>query len=494
MDRHFFSSFLCSFSFFLTAWTLPVQAIPYTTESVQSGVWSDLSRIENRIDFSTNSAIVSIQAFVANTHSAGQDCVWASGLSFEERSIGTRVVYGPLHAVGLPSRLTDPLGKTLPSGYGRLRSDYRLDTGASGSKSAAMFAAFSPQLPKKLELATGFVHEHESLSGIVTFGIINANDRRFRLDVFAEKALLPSRAAIAWFSVPPPLPRREQKLYAISTSAALPHFSATIDLAFSDQDYSGKGWHLGGTASARKESFLVDLAADYTTSGFTDTEGISRGAGLRAFLETRLKGPSASLSLGINAASYDSPTLEDTIKLKIAYIPSEAARKNNLETRPFMTFRVKSLTAETQVTEEDVGSWIPSFQFRLNNLMGKASLSEKVGFKLTPLTFALESFSCGVDATFPIQIRKRSEFRLAELKGSISMKTATADSPVFAGRLGMEWNVQGGWVNLSVGTDDSATAEKLLAALDNSGSAFGPWNVSLSWRFEERSPPPILVR
>jgi len=494
MDRHYFSALAYSVFILSPALDRSVHAMPYTTESVQSGIWTDLSRIENRADFSLDSAIVSIHAFAADQRSSEFERPLVSGISLEERLIGTRLAYGQLHAVGLPARLADPLGKTLPSAYGRLRSDYRLDTGASGAKPAAAFASFSPKLPAMFELATGFMYEPEkTLSGIVSFGIIHAIDKRLRLDVFSEKALLPSRVADAWFSVPPPLPRREQELFAISTSAALPFFSATFDLAWSDQHFSGKGWHFGGTTSARKDMLLVDIATDYTTSRFTDTEGTSRGSGLRAFIETKYKSPSATFSLGFDAAGYDSLALKDTVKLKFAYVASDTTGKNSPKT-PHSPFRLKSVATETQVTEEDIGTWIPSFQFRMNHFMDKASWSEKVGIELIPLGFSIESFSCGVDATLPIEIRRRSESGSAELKASIAMKTRSTESPVFSGRLGLEWKVKGGGVRMSFGTDDPASVEELLASLEKSDSAFGPWTASLSWRFEERSPSPTLVR
>lgn len=499
MDRHYFSALVCSAFIISSVMDPTLQAGPYTTESVQSGAWTDLSRFENRVQFSLDSTLVSVYAFACDQRSSTRESAWVSGLSIEERWIGTRVVYGPLRAVGLPSRLTDPLGKTLSAGYGRLRSDYRPDTGATGPKPSSIYASFSPKLPAKLELSLGLNLEMEhTLSGIASFGIIHANDRRLRTDLFAAKAKFPSRMADAWFSTSPPLPRREQELFAISTSAAIPYFSTTFDFAWSNQDFSGKGWYFGGTTSARMSQVTVDLAMDYTTTRFTDTVGTSRGAGLRAFIETRLKNPNSSIALGIDMARYDSLSMKDTAKLKFAYIPSEVTGGNRRKLHPNPPFGLTSLTTGIIVSEADTGLWFPSFQFHMHHISGKTNLSEKFDFELSPNTFALAFFSFGLNATVPFEIDTRSKSGLAGLNGNIAIKKPAAESALLSCSVGFEWKIRNGRIQVSIGTDDSVTAETVFAPLfpapKSSNSAFGPWTVRLGWRFEERRPTPILIR
>ena len=494
MDRHYFSVLVYSALILLPTLDRSVQAMPFTTESVQSGEWSDLARIDNRIDFSLDSPIISIHAFAADQHSSAHESLRTFGLSVDEQIIGTRIVCGPLKEVGLPARLMDPLAKTVPSGYGRLRPDFRLDTGASGSKPSALFTSFSPRLPNQLELSTGITYgPDESFTGVASFGVFHAIDRRVRFDVLATRSILPPRVADAWFSVPPPLPRREQELFAISTSAAIPILSAALDLAWSDQHFSGKGWHIGGTTNVRNSAFSTDISADYTSSRFTDTEGVSRGSGLRASFETRLKRPSSSITHGINAAIYDSPLLNDMVTLEFAYLPSEASSKKDRRFQPYSPFKLKAFTTEAVFTEVDVGTWTPSFKFRVNHVFGNTTLSEKAGFDIIPNTFGIESFTCGLDATIPFEKRRLAEFGMAELDASISMKKAITESLVFSCRIGVEWKVRSGGIHLSFGTNDSATAENLLTSFDRSKSAFGPWTINLGWRFEESRPPAVLI-
>jgi hypothetical protein len=186
--------------------------------------------------------------------------------------------------------------------------------------------------------------------------------------------------------------------------------------------------------------------------------------------------------------------LDDTIKLKFVFIPSEASGKTNRRPRPSSPFNFKAFTADTLFTGQESGLWIPSFQFRMNHTLGHAIISEKAGLELDPKTFASHHFSYGVEAAIPLGKKNQSEPGLAELNTRFAVKLESSESPVYSCRLGAEWKVRNGGINVNFGTDDSATAEKLFTSFKGSKSAFGPWTLSLSWRFEESSPPSVLIR
>jgi hypothetical protein len=216
------------------------------------------------------------------------DALFADGLTFFGGGIyhpptGSRLLFGPLEAGGLPARLKNIYARGAPfvSAHSRYAVDLKTEPAASDENDFAVYLAAPPW--GWLSLFSAFSVEGEQGRASFTAGARMAFSNRVQVfaEGFYQRSTLAGRAASSWFSATPPLPEREGQLYAGTFRLLSPLVSAAADAAYSETFAFGRGAYWNAALQLGSRPWRFSCAVDATTPRFVDRAGAAPGEGLR---------------------------------------------------------------------------------------------------------------------------------------------------------------------------------------------------------------------
>jgi hypothetical protein len=103
----------------------------------------------------------------------------------------------------------------------------------------------------------------------------------FRLEGFYTQKTLVPRKAQSWFSLSPPLPERDFRIYALGTVLNTPFFALASDLAFSETFAYGRDLYANAAIRFGNRPWRFSVAADGAGSRFVGRDGTAVKEGFR---------------------------------------------------------------------------------------------------------------------------------------------------------------------------------------------------------------------
>jgi hypothetical protein len=202
------------------------------------------------------------------------------------RNTGSRFLYGVLEEWGLSARLKNTWAKSLayPAARKPLGADLKTEYSATGTNETYGYlsagrlggSAFSvaPYVSLWIEDDTTPAFGAGLDTQIAKVGL--------RLEGFYTRKTLPPKTISTWFSETPPLPERDAELYGAGLLFSSPWFSLAADGALSRVFGRGEDYYGSLAVSLGKKPWLLSMGVEAAGEKFSDREGSSIGAGLRA--------------------------------------------------------------------------------------------------------------------------------------------------------------------------------------------------------------------
>jgi hypothetical protein len=209
---------------------------------------------------------------------------------------GSRLLYGILDEWGLPARLRNPWGKSVPAAETRRLSSADLKTEASSVKKPAAYL-YLGTLPLGKFRFFGAAQIDGKLAPAFNGGLelTPAKKTRLGLEGFYTGAALPPEKPVSWFSEKPPLPKREFALYGLNFFCDTPFAGLSSDWAYSETFAFGRDIYGSLALRLGDRPWRLSLGADGAGSRFSDREGTAIGAGVRTALTAERRGKGSSL-------------------------------------------------------------------------------------------------------------------------------------------------------------------------------------------------------
>ncbi|MDR1947817.1 MAG: hypothetical protein LBQ38_00320 [Spirochaetaceae bacterium] len=212
------------------------------------------------------------------------------------RQTGSRLLYGLLEEWGLPARLRNPWGKSVPAAETRRPSAADLRTTISTLKKPQAYLYLgSPPLGNLRFFGTAQIDG--DLSHALSGGLEATPAKKTQLGIegFYTGAALASSKPSAWFSEKPPLPERDFKLYGLNLFFNRPLIGLSSDLAYSETFAFGRDMYGSLALRLGDRPWRFSLGADGAGSRFSDRDGTAVGAGFRSALTVERRGKRSSL-------------------------------------------------------------------------------------------------------------------------------------------------------------------------------------------------------
>ncbi len=209
------------------------------------------------------------------------------------RSSESRLLYGPLRAQGLATRLSDPWNRGPAYADARLPSSADLDTEAAPSRDSATFLGLGTprEAPTRAYLNT--MIEADRHAQIIAGAESHAGDAGYgRVEALYAPRRLEARQPDTWFAAEPPLPARDASLYALGFLLRGPALALGADGAISTNFAEGIGSYGSAALRLGAKPWSVSAVLDGADQRFRGGDGELAGQALRAALrlDRTLKG------------------------------------------------------------------------------------------------------------------------------------------------------------------------------------------------------------
>jgi hypothetical protein len=226
---------------------------------------------------------------------------------------GSRILYGLQDELGLPARLRNPWARSVPLAEDRKASINDLETDPSSTKKEELYLYLkSPPLGPFAGFASVLVDRDFRIAAGGGGALRLGKKLDLGLEGFYTGRELAPRDGSSWFAIPPPLPARDFRLYALGLFVSVPGFDFASDWAFSQTFANGRDLYGSLSLRFRFLPWTLSLAADGAGSRYVDRAGSASGAGFRTAGRLERRGKRSSLlRLGISlrgpepGASFD---------------------------------------------------------------------------------------------------------------------------------------------------------------------------------------------
>ncbi|MDR1410676.1 MAG: hypothetical protein LBI91_00560, partial [Spirochaetaceae bacterium] len=342
---------------------------------------------------------------------------------------GSRLLYGTLEEWGLPARLRNPWGKSLPFADARkpMAADLRTEPSSTAETESYLYLGspwlnlFSPNTLFRPYATAQFdgVFNHSFGAGLDTQ--LPAKTGLRAEGVYTGRRLAPRKAS-AWFSETPPLPERDTRLYGLGLFFGSPFFSVAADGALSETFAWGRGLYGSTALRLWGRPWELNLGISGAEERFVDRAGTAVGAAFRAAGRFEWKWRRTSFirgGLDIRAPKLGGDFNRGAFSLYYRF-PS------NLRTGGFLPFRPVRVSAE--------------FSRDARNRDRIADRAETgIGFNLGSFGFGFQGSVSGVSAAEtegtipPLPVPAPWEFGAAKISGNISFPVSFLSFRVKAG-------------------------------------------------------------
>jgi hypothetical protein len=194
----------------------------------------------------------------------------------------SRLLWGIQDEYGLPARIRNVWAKSLPYVEYHKPASRELKTETASTKEPETYLHLGfPVLGPFSGYAA--VNLDEELVPAYSSGteLRWGKSSLFRLEGFYTQKTLPPRKAQAWFSVSPPLPEREFRIYALGTVLDTPAFGLASDMAYSETFAYGQDMYGNFALRFGSRPWRFSLAADGAGSRFVGRDGAAVQEGFR---------------------------------------------------------------------------------------------------------------------------------------------------------------------------------------------------------------------
>jgi hypothetical protein len=268
--------------------------LPVQTEMLWSGSWEKDGNLANRADLRLGAQGFTLRAQELDRRAsvfkegweenwAAQSPAFSGGLY--HRATGSRALYGVLEEWGLSARLRNTWAKSLayPAARKPLGADLKTEYSATGKDEAYLYLAGGRLGGAVSTVPSAALWIGENAAPAFGAGLDTRLGRlALRTEGFYTRKTLPASTASTWFSEPPPLPERDSEIYGAGVLLTSPWFAVSADGALSQVFGWGSGYYGSFAASVGSKPWQLSLGAEAAGEKFSDRDGKSIGAGLRA--------------------------------------------------------------------------------------------------------------------------------------------------------------------------------------------------------------------
>ena len=329
----------------------------------------------------------------------------------------SRLLYGVLDEYGLPSRIKNVWAKSPPfSEYRKpIMSDLRLSY-SSNPPETYLYLGF-PQLGAFSGFAFAQINNGDFSPAFGT-GLEWRPSRTFnlRLEGFYTQQVLEPRTPSAWFSVSPPLPEREFRLFGFAAAFDTVKWGMAADFALSETFAFGRGFYGNAALRFGSKPWKFSFAADAVVSRYVGRDGNITNPGLR--LAGRLERSWIRSGLFRFDAVFRSPGIEETFErgnISLFFRPS-APRGRAVPLFRFTraSFSLNRNAVNPLKTEDSLdaalGFNIRSLRMVLSGKLNSRSALDDTNIFSLPIFEGFESSKISLEAAFGI---KNVSFRIS---------------------------------------------------------------------------------
>jgi hypothetical protein len=206
---------------------------------------------------------------------------------------GSRLLGGILEEWGLPARLRNPWGRSLPFAdtHKPFMADLRPEPSSTREPEAYLYLG-SPRLGRFRPYASAQVSGGLSLASAEVAGSLSPSfgagldtllgpKTGLRAEGFYTQRHLSERTPSAWFAETPHLPERDFHLYGVGLFFTSPFVSAAADGAYSETFAWGRGLYGNLAVRLGDKPWKLNLGFEAAGDRFVDRDGGNAGAGFR---------------------------------------------------------------------------------------------------------------------------------------------------------------------------------------------------------------------
>ncbi|GHU26581.1 hypothetical protein FACS1894164_17880 [Spirochaetia bacterium] len=200
---------------------------------------------------------------------------------------GSRLLFGAIDEFGLAARLRSPLNRSITffESHAISRGDLKTGATAAGTAPSLYLYAGTPLFATPAGGLRAFASAHFDPEWNGSFGagasLAIDTKKEIRIEALYTGKDLPARPASAWFSNPPPLPKRNFDLFALSAAWTSPLLKIAADFASSNTAAYGIDLYTNIGIRYGNRPWQFSLAADGMGSRYVGRDGVATGAGFR---------------------------------------------------------------------------------------------------------------------------------------------------------------------------------------------------------------------
>ncbi|MDR3337002.1 MAG: hypothetical protein LBT16_07335 [Treponema sp.] len=472
--------------------------LPFNASLLWTGAWENEGNLTDRGDLRLGAFGFSGRAQVIDKRPGFFWQDWEAGNTAYSGGLyhgltGSRLLYGILEEQGLPARLRNPWGKSVPLADTRkpLTADLRTEPSSTREPETYLYLG-SPRLglPSGETFFRPYaaVQLDNNLAPSLGTGLDTqfAKKTSLRLEGFFTGNHLPPRGASTWFSNSPPLPERDFRLYGLGTFFTMPFFSLAGDGAYSEGFAWGQGWYGNLALRLGSSPWKLNLGATGADSRFIDRDGAITGAAFRLRSQFEWKWKRASLfrtGANIRAPRFGGDFDRGDISFYYRF-PS------NLKTGGPVPFKPVKISTEISRNAQDWENILDTATAALGFSLGPVG----IGFSGTVIGSSVApGNSSGTEAgasmsgqqPFPLPIPSAWEYNSAKVSGNISYsRRIAAFIAAFNGKAGYTTSkkkdpVWDGYISASIRGKPGRFTVKV-----SSPDFPEKWDYTLSWRLQ----------